>query len=482
METPSASSLPSDAAPRGHAAFKALLQRGTRRLSDLVALSPKRDPFCAGTPGQVKMAEWFHGIWQQYVTSALAHLRRIHYLLVSQVDPKKADGTPYLNTEACWQTLQEASAYARYLGLVDPRRLEDHRNPEPHLPFLWEQVEDEPRCGWDLEEIQWTLPTITTDLAADLALLFPEPLITGYDYSLTHQRYHLEVWIEKSTMNDVLLPVVRRAGAVLVTSVGFQSVTSAVQLITQRVKRDGKPTRLFYISDFDPAGDRMPVALARQIEFWLKEYAPDADIKLQTLALLREQVQHYQLPRVPIKETDLRKAGFEDRYGEGAVELDALEALQPGVLAELVQDALASYIDESLEEQLAETADEVQAAAAARWLAETQPWRDALATIQAEVEAICARFAPQLAQLADAFELELAPHGTALRALQRTVTRAMRTFYPDLPGRPQAAEVPEEETTWLYNSARAYFDQLHAYKAHGNGTQAGEETEEGDIR
>jgi hypothetical protein len=86
--------LPDDAAPRGHAAFKALLQRGKSRLADLVALSEKRDPFCAGTPGQVKLAAWFHGLWAQYVTSARAHLRRIHYLLVSQRDPRKADGTP----------------------------------------------------------------------------------------------------------------------------------------------------------------------------------------------------------------------------------------------------------------------------------------------------------------------------------------------------------------------------------------------------
>ena len=173
----------------------------------------------------------------------------------------------------------------------------------------------------------------------------------------------------------------------------------------------------------------------------------------------------------------MRKASFEDRYGEGAVELDALEALHPGVLAELVQEALASYIDDTLEEQLAETADDAQAAAAARWLTEAQSWRDELATIQAEVEAICARFAPQLEQLADAFEQELAPHWTALRALQRTVTRAMRTFQPDLPERPQAAEVSEEETTWLYNSARSYMEQLRAYKAHSNGVHP-EETDE----
>jgi hypothetical protein len=90
--------------------------------------------------------------------------------------------------------------------------------------------------------------------------------------------------------------------------------------------RPGKPTRIFYSGDFDPAGDSMPVAVARQIEFWLQDYAPGADIKLTPLALTRDQVITYQLPRIPIKESDARKAGFEERYGAGAVELDALEA------------------------------------------------------------------------------------------------------------------------------------------------------------
>src|SRR5262245_46537856 len=186
MSTLDMFSIPPDAAPRGHAAFKVLTDGRKHRLEDLVALSTKRDPFCAGTPGQVKLAQWFHGIWAQYVTSALAHLRRVHYLLVSQPDPRKADGMPYVNTEACWKILQEASTYARYLGYVDPRVLEDHRNPEPHLPWVWGDVDEEPRCGWDLEAIEWVLPTITTDLAADLEFLFPEPQITGYDYSLIH--------------------------------------------------------------------------------------------------------------------------------------------------------------------------------------------------------------------------------------------------------------------------------------------------------
>jgi hypothetical protein len=44
------------------------------------------------------------------------------------------------------------------------------------------------------------------------------------------------------------------------------------------------------ISDFDLAGDFMPQSVARQIEYWVKHYTPQADIALQPLALTRTQV------------------------------------------------------------------------------------------------------------------------------------------------------------------------------------------------
>jgi hypothetical protein len=386
-----------------------------------------------------------------------------------------ADGTPYLNTEACWQVLQEASTYARYVGLVDPRLLEDHRNPEPHLPWSWYEASADPQVVWDDDLPPWVLPTIPTDLAGELDLTFPAPRLTGYDYSVARQRYHLEIWVEKSTMNDVLLPIIQRYGAVLVTSVGFQSVTSTVQLITQRVKRDGKPTRVFYISDFDPAGDRMPVALARQIEFWLKEYAPEAGIKLSTLALTREQVQQYQLPRVPIKDSDLRKAGFEERHGVGAVELDALEALYPGTLAAIVRAALDPYLDRTLAARYTQTAEEAQREAEARWAEQTAAEQDVLAQIRDEARTIYARYQEELERLQAALDHDLAPLREKLETLEDDLKGAMAVFDYALPELPAGVEACDDTTNWLYDSERTYWEQLSTYKLHHNGTSAEEE-------
>jgi hypothetical protein len=345
------------------------------------------------------------------------------------------------------------------------------------VPWDWDVDLADPAIVWEEDLPQWTLPTIPTDLAADLDLDFPEPQLTGYDYSVVTQGYHLEIWVEKSTMNDVLLPLVRRYGAVLVTSVGFQSVTSAVQLITKRMQRSGKPTRLLYISDFDPAGDRMPVALSRQIEYWLSLYAPGADIKLTPLALTREQVQYFQLPRVPIKDSDFRKTAFEERYGEGAVELDALEALYPGTLATIVRAALDPYLDATLEERYSETEEEAQAGAADRWREQTEDLREQLTEIRDAVQAIYTQYQEALERLQAALEQELAPWREALEAVELDVKQAMETFDPDLPARPQAEAAQEAAATWLYDSQRTYVEQLSAYKAHSDGIPREEEAD-----
>lgn len=53
---------------------------------------------------------------------------------------------------------------------------------------------------------------------------------------------------------------------------------------------------MLYIADYDPAGDQMPVAVSRQVEFWIDSYAPGADVKLTALALTGEQVADYASP------------------------------------------------------------------------------------------------------------------------------------------------------------------------------------------
>jgi hypothetical protein len=68
------------------------------------------------------------------------------------------------------------------------------------------------------------------------------------------------LWCEKTTINDVLEPLCREYGAVLQSGAGELSIT-ATRLLAERLQEQEKPTRIFYISDFDPAVESMPVAV-----------------------------------------------------------------------------------------------------------------------------------------------------------------------------------------------------------------------------
>jgi DNA topoisomerase VI subunit B len=461
-----AGAVPEDATPLGR--LKRLQQEtGVSNLDDLIALSRKNDPFACGTPGHIEEARWFAELWGKYSPGSGVHLRRFHYTLVSQKPrPPKPDGSPYGNTEEDWTLLQEASKYARYLGLVPAGDFTDRRNDPAVVNYRPEET-PEPRC--DLVEIPgWSLPVIDTNLSMKVDLALPAVTVDGYGYRPCDQPYHLEVWIEKSTMDDILGPLCQELGVNLQTSVGFQTVTGVINLL-KRVEElarvlGGRPCRVFYISDFDPAGDFMPQAVARQVEFWLAKLAPAADIKLCRLALTAEQCQHYNLPRIPIKAADARRGSFEQRNGVGATELDALEALHPGVLARIVREAVEPYRDEGLADALADAQAEAQEQAEGAWQEATQPEREALEEIRREAARVTSRFEGRAAALNAEMQASLEPLRIRLEAVRRAAEQKRNAFKADLPARPEAGGEEPDESEWLYDSDRDYLEQLAVYK------------------
>ena len=297
----------------------------------------------------------------------------------------------------------------------------------------------------------------------------PEISVHGYDYALDDQPYQLEVWIEKSTMDDVITPVCREFGANLVTSLGFQSITSVISLL----RRIHKPTRILYISDFDPAGDRMPTAVARQIEYWLPEYAGCSDVKLTPIALTAEQVQQYRLPRIPVKDSDRRKVGFEERYGEGAVELDALEAVYPGELASVLREALSPYVDTTLRRRLVATERAAEEVATEAWNDATAPYASELEDVRREAHAITRSYGQRLQVLSTQLEADLEPLKARLRTVQRAIQNAADALDVELPDRPEPTVGDLAEDDWLFDAGRGYLHQIAVYKSRTASTEDG---------
>jgi len=446
----------------GYETLKARAAEYGLRVPDLLALARQNDPFFCGSPAQEAHGRWFADLFDRFGFSTGVHLRRIHYQLVSQREPILThNGEPYENTEKCWVYLVAASKYARTLGLVDVRAFVDQRNPDPVI-HRWPYEGREPSFGFDDDYFALRLNGISANLWPP-ALILPKPEVGGYDYTGADQPYLLEVWVEKSTVTDVLEPVCRRLGANLVISAGFQSITAAVALIRRAVQAH-RPARVFYISDFDPAGDRMPVAVARQVEYWIDRFGLDAEVGLTPLALIRDQVVAYELPRIPIKESDHRRAGFEQRHGEGAVELDALEALHPGTLADLLAEAAAQYVDPDLPAAAHRAEADAQMIVDQEWSAEIAEEMGQVDELRERVVTVYDRYRDRLATLAAELDKELEPLREEAEEIAEAVREKQADFDPDLPPRAESELEPPAEDDWLFDSRRDYFTQLAAYR------------------
>ncbi len=448
--------------PKGPDELKEFAKDNGVNMGDILALARQNDPFACGTKTQIEQAEWFLNLWNKFGYTTGVHLRRIHYQIVSQRERSTHTGETYQNTVEHWGYLCESAKFARSLRYVPVNAFEDHRNPPP-ITFVTPRGND-PVPGVDIWMDSWQMPTINTELAAEFPIA--SPWVHGYDYHPSDQPYHLEVWVEKSTMNDALKPVCEQYGANLVTSLGFQSITGVVNLL-ERIEARGKPARIFYISDFDPAGDGMPTAVARQIEYWFDTFVTEPDILLTPICLTLAQVKKWKLPSTPIKLADLRRANFEDRYGyDGAVELDAMEALYPGELAKIVRNAFEPYFDNSLDNNL------YQANRKANNIARSE-WREYAADEISDAENLALRiqtvtdcYQDRLQDLKEDMDVELAALAEEMEEIKESINAKAESFMPGLPDRPEAEQLEyEDRTDALLDTDREYLEQIAVYKA-----------------
>jgi len=479
-----------------------------------LTLNADTDPFSVLEGGEryAAWARWVGDLFHRfYPGSGTVHLRRIHYRLVSSETPipmvgsvdqgyevspiwivprlgKKRPGekagdirpNTYENTDDCWQRLAVAAKWARHLGFIDGDLIVDNRSPdaqgdgyrpaaEPTPGFFtnhssWEFLQGELTQG-DVE--YFVSSTTPFPSVPERPQLWARSLRNGTKARQTH---HLEIWVEKSTMNDVLLPICQRHGIVLQSLVGESSLTRTADLLRRIQANGGRPCRVLYLSDFDPGGNSMPAAASRRIEHLIRSEDPDLDVQVTHLLLTKEQVEQYGLPTIPIKETEVRADKFRERQDtDGAVELDALEAIRPGELARLVEEAIQPYLDadadwqealDAYEAELDEQADavndameEVHGAALDQALKEFDDLRklaDARYALHRE------------ASIRDLRAWE-AKHGEAIAAAYQH----LRDYAPEVdPDDLPEPELVDEPDPLLDSAHRDYFDQLIRYRRH----------------
>jgi hypothetical protein len=122
----------------------------------------------------------------------------------------------------------------------------------------------------------------------------------------------------------------------------------------ETIRNTEKPTFLYYFGDRDPSGVDIP----RHVEESIRDLAPYADMHFELVAVTPEQIEEYELPTRPTKQTDSRARNF-DGF---SVEVDAIPVKQ---LREMVEDCITQHIDhDELERnQLTEQAERESGAA-----------------------------------------------------------------------------------------------------------------------
>lgn len=419
------------------------------KVKDLLALSPQNDPHYTGRPSEEAAARWFADLWERFRYGSGVHLRRVHYQAVSQDPPiHKPNGDVYENTLNDWRYLTNAAKWARYLGYVDASLFVDRRNPEPTI---------QAKYGNDPTPEHWVSSWYGMTVKAPNFPSLPKFGVEGYD-NANLQPYHLEIWVEKTTMNDVLEPLCEQYGINLVTGAGEISITAVVNFL-ERARQANRPARILYISDYDPAGLGMPISIARKIEFFLQRDNLDMDIRLEPIALTKKQVQDYNLPRVPVKDTDKRKTAWVEHHGKGQVELDAIEAIHPGELSKIVELAIRDYHDGNIAREARK--------AKAEYRKRLNDTRDqVLEEHFKEWEALNKEYA----KIAGTFQEAVKKMQEGMAEVYEDAVRKLEDVDVDVP------DVPEGKAAWeeyedLFISDRTYFTQLDYYKAYREGRE-----------
>lgn len=95
---------------------------------------------------------------------------------------------------------------------------------------------------------------------------------------------------------------------------------------------------VFHLGDHDSSGIDMTRDLLDRFTVFM------GDIPVERLALNMDQVERFQPPPNPAKESDSRFAGYVELYGYESWELDALD---PATIAGIIENALLSIRDDS---------------------------------------------------------------------------------------------------------------------------------------
>jgi hypothetical protein len=143
---------------------------------------------------------------------------------------------------------------------------------------------------------------------------------------------YVEIWLEKDALSGVIDGVTARYDVPLMVARGYSSITFTYEA-AEFIGNLDVPVFIYHLGDFDPSG----VDAGKKIERDLRAFAPNAEIHFERLAVNPDQINAWNLPSRPTKQSDSRAKNF----GDISVELDAIV---PDDLRWLVEEAIQRHL------------------------------------------------------------------------------------------------------------------------------------------
>lgn len=229
------------------------------------------------------------------------------------------------NTDRSYKNLGNVVNKGRLAGLIDWRYLEDR----------------------------------TRNIAGGGGFDNPGQLVQAYGpvYGMDHwegQEYRVEVWVEKEALVDVAARAANRLDVAYFACRGYvsQSELYAAAQRHREYEEGGQHVVVVHLGDHDPSG----IDMTRDIQERLEMFEVQTDVR--RIALNMDQIDQYSPPPNPAKITDSRAGGYIRQHGRSSWELDALE---PSVINQLIQDETRQWLDQELWDEVEEREQEGKA-------------------------------------------------------------------------------------------------------------------------
>ena len=248
-----------------------------------------------------------HAKTVELLDAAVAVLAEYHPMTVRQVYYQLVSRQVIENCRSRYQAVSNLLVDARKDGVIPWEWIED-RLRRPRTVSMWTDV---------------------ADFAKDVARAYRRDV-------WAEQEELVEVWLEKDALSGIFEDVLRPYGVTLNVGRGYDGWDSIHNAAERYLDGWGGAVTILYFGDLDPSGEDMVRSLGERLRFF--ETCPE----IVKCALTLADVETYNLPPDFTKATDTRQAVFVAKFGDIAVELDALPV---DVLRDRLEREVARRLD-----------------------------------------------------------------------------------------------------------------------------------------